>query len=260
MTPQNRNFGLFAFLTICLLMTAQLVRSQSSATPHQTDQKWMALKEKILTTKLTTPQHERLIFQAKDHGFEQDAYLIYHPLTQRRQVDGMAMLWRGMSSLVYWRSKHLRHSDEVQAQLNEAREAFEIAERLIPNEPILLREYGFFLWQFDNQMDKGLKMMRRAETLRPTDPYVHAALGNVYSNHSGNAFNLSKSEREYREAVRIAPNLPSAYWGLSLLYYNLGRYQEAQAQMQTYVRLTPKNNGQDKDQQSIIANVLSQKH
>ena len=213
----------------------------------------------MLATKLVSSQHEMFIFNAKKGQFEEDAYLFYHRLTQKHQTEKFPLLWRGMSAFIFWQSRFLKQSSAVQIQLVEAREAFAGAERLMPEDPILLREYGFFLWQYESQMDKGLKMIQKAEKLRPTDPYVHKTLGNVYSNHSGNAYNLLKAEKEYREAIRLNPDLHGAYWGLSMLFFDMGKYREAQEQMKIYLRLDPQAEQRGKDYRDIINNVMSRK-
>ncbi len=243
---------------LCLLI-AHSLKSQTNLPQRQRDQRWTTLAKSIQETRLSSPQHEIYLLQSKNELFDKETYSIYHHLTKLRSANGYAMLWRGMAAFFFWQSRHLKQSADVEAQLLEARDAFARCKVLIPNEPILLREYGFFLWQYDNQMSEGLKMMLKAISLHPKDSILHLLLGNVYSNRSGNAYSTVNSEKEYRLAVHLNPYNKEGHWGLAMLYFDQENYRAAQEQVTLYIRLCAGVSRQSEIRQQTINAIMNQK-
>ena len=82
--------------------------------------------------------------------------------------------------------------------------------------------------------------MKRAAELAPNSPTVHATLGLVYSNSSGNAYNPQKAEQELRAAIRLDPVFAYPHLVLASFYtYDQKQYQQAQKELNTYKNLAP---------------------
>ncbi len=68
-------------------------------------------------------------------------------------------------------------------------------------------EYGYYLWQFGNNMEHGLSLLKEAAKLAPNDPSIHAILGLVYSNNTGNAYSVNQAIAELKRAAQLEPNI-----------------------------------------------------
>ena len=116
----------------------------------------------------------------------------------------------------------------------QARESFDQALRLSPNNPEVLNNFGWFLC-LRNEGERGLTMMRRAASdgmyASPEKAFLSAGLCLRRMNRLGEA------EDSLRRAVLIRPDLIGGLYNLALLTYERGDYKDAENYLLRYMRL-----------------------
>ena len=120
-----------------------------------------------------------------------------------------------------------------------AREAFDQALRLQPNNPEVLNNFGWFLC-LRNQADRGMELMRRAttDTLYPTPEKAYLSMGLCMRRMGRNA----EAEDYLRRSVLIRPDLIGALYNLAVITFERGNTKDAETYLLRYMRLTPAPN------------------
>ena len=115
-----------------------------------------------------------------------------------------------------------------------ARDAFDRALRISPNNPEVLNNFGWFLC-LRNETDRGLAMMQRAatDTLYASPEKAYLSSGLCLRRAGRNA----EAEEQLRRAVLIRPELIGALYNLALLTYERGAIKEAEGYLLRYMRL-----------------------
>ena len=116
-----------------------------------------------------------------------------------------------------------------------ARESFDSALRLSPNNPEVLNNFGWFLC-VRNEPQRGLPMMQRAaaDNLYPTPEKAYLSAG-LCLRRLGRA---AEAEESLRRAVLIRPDLIGALYNLAQITYDRGAYKEADNYLLRYMRLS----------------------
>lgn len=116
----------------------------------------------------------------------------------------------------------------------QAREAFDRALRLSPNNPDVLNNFGWFLC-LRNDTQRGLDMMLRAgndtQYTSPEKAWLSAGLCMRRANRNNEA------EDYLRRAVLIRPDLIGALYNLAQITYERGAMQDAEVYLLRYMRL-----------------------
>jgi type IV pilus assembly protein PilF len=116
----------------------------------------------------------------------------------------------------------------------QARESFDTALGLSPNNPEVLNNFGWFLC-LRNDTDRGLAMMERAaaDTLyaSPEKAFLSAGLCLRRAGRSAEA------EDRLRRAVLIRPDLIGALYNLAELTFERGNARDAEIYLLRYMRL-----------------------
>ena len=99
--------------------------------------------------------------------------------------------------------------------------------------------YGYFLWQWDNNMTEGLALMKKAIAQEPTIATFHIILAEVYFNPSGNAYSLENMDKEIRTAMRLDPGYAQPHLFLVWLHLRKKQFAAAQKELQAYLSLAP---------------------
>jgi type IV pilus assembly protein PilF len=117
----------------------------------------------------------------------------------------------------------------------QAREAFNRALSLSPNNAEVLNNFGWFLC-LRNDTDRGMEMMLRASN----DPLYHSPEKAFLS--AGlcmrRAGNDARAEEYLRRAVLIRPDLIGALYNLALITHDRGNYKDSEIYLLRYMRLT----------------------
>jgi type IV pilus assembly protein PilF len=115
-----------------------------------------------------------------------------------------------------------------------AREAFNRALALAPNNPEVLNNFGWFLC-LRNDTSRGLEMMRRAasDTLYPTPEKAWYSIG-LCHRRSGN---VAEAEEALRRAVLIRPDMIGALFNLAQVSYERGNTKDAENYLGRYTRM-----------------------
>ena len=115
-----------------------------------------------------------------------------------------------------------------------AREAFDAALRISPNNPEVLNNFGWFLCTRSDPA-RGLAMMQRAATdnmyQSPEKAYLSAGLCLRKMGRTAEA------EESLRRAVLIRPDMIGALYNLAVLNYERGAYKDAETYLLRYMRL-----------------------
>jgi len=117
-----------------------------------------------------------------------------------------------------------------------AREAFDRAMRLDPNNADVLNNYGWFLC-LRGEHPRGLEMMQRAASNplypSPEKSYLSSGLCMRRANRPAEA------ETYLRRAVAIRPDLIGALYNLAEITYERGATKDAEAFLNRYMRVAP---------------------
>ena len=116
-----------------------------------------------------------------------------------------------------------------------ARESFNQALRIQPNNAETLNNYGWFLC-LRNEPARGLELMQRAtaDTLYATPEKAHLSTGLCLRRMGRNA----EAEASLRRAVMIRPDLIGALYNLAVITFERGAMQESENYLLRYMRLT----------------------
>jgi type IV pilus assembly protein PilF len=115
-----------------------------------------------------------------------------------------------------------------------ARESFDAALRLSPNNPELLNNFGWFLC-LRSETQRGLDMMVRAanDTLYPTPEKAWLSAGLCLRRFGRNL----EAEDAFRRSVLIRPDLIGGLYNLALITYERGATKDAEIYLNRYTRL-----------------------
>jgi type IV pilus assembly protein PilF len=115
-----------------------------------------------------------------------------------------------------------------------AREAFDRALGMSPNNPEILNNFGWFLC-LRNETDRGLAMMQRAanDTLYNSPEKAFLSSGLCLRRAGRN----TEAEDQLRRAVLIRPELIGGLYNLAVLTYERGATKEAEVYLLRYMRL-----------------------
>jgi tetratricopeptide (TPR) repeat protein len=235
-------------LLVCaLLWFASCLQAAQKKDPRYLPISAKELQQRVQKTPIDSPQHALLTARANIANLQKVAYDQYTAIWKRKPNDGHANLRRGIAAQNYW--QHILHSTKISGTerfpalfydlQRTARQCLHKASTLLPDSSSAQIAYGFFLWQWDNQMEKGLTLLKKAVSLSPKDARARANLGSVYAKRSGNAYDPQKAEEELKLASRLDPTYAYPHWLLVSLYINTHQYKNAQQAMQTYLNLTP---------------------
>jgi type IV pilus assembly protein PilF len=119
-----------------------------------------------------------------------------------------------------------------------AREAFDRALALSPNNPEVLNNFGWFLC-LRNDSARGLPMMQRAatDTQYPTPEKAWLSIG-LCLRRAGRA---PEAEEALRRAVLIRPDMIGALYNLAVVTYERGATKDAENYLARYTRLAASN-------------------
>jgi type IV pilus assembly protein PilF len=119
-----------------------------------------------------------------------------------------------------------------------AREAFDRALNLAPNNPEVLNNFGWFLCT-RNDTSRAVDMLKRAaaDPLNATPDKALLSLGLCYKRMDRNA----DAEQVLRQAVMIRPEFIGALYNLAILTYERGAYEDANNYLNRYMRMAQPN-------------------
>ena len=119
-----------------------------------------------------------------------------------------------------------------------AREAFNQALRMSPNNPDVLNNFGWFLCLRDDPK-RGLELMQRAaadtQYSSPEKAYLSAGLCLRRMGRS------EEAEESLRRAVMIRPDMIGALYNLAVIKFERGQMKDAETYLLRYMRLATPN-------------------
>lgn len=203
------------------------------------------LIQAIRQTSITSAQQEQLISRARKSSLIDVAYNEYTLLAKKRPNSARATLLKGMTAEILWQQcmdpvARKRLSSVPSGNFwRIAGSCFAEALKQTPGSSSANLEYGYFLWQFGNDMRRGLTLIQKAVALNPKDPRCHCILGLVYSNPTGNAYNLQDAVKELQRATELDPTYAFPHSLLASAYSQLKQKVDAQRELQAYTSLLP---------------------
>ena len=142
--------------------------------------------------------------------------------TYSRVIDQLATPGRGDWTLFYFRG--IAYERSKQWPLAEA--DFKTALTLFPDQPLVLNYLGYSWVDQGINLDEGLRLLRRAVSLRPDDGYVIDSLG--WAHYRMGRF--EEALRELERAIELKPGDPVINDHLGDAYWRVGRKLEASFQ------------------------------
>ena len=170
------------------------------------------LQKRIRTTPLdSTQQHVYLLSRATSSSLSWLSYKEYSALWKKSQDAGYTNLYRGLSSLNFYNSQYspwgkptLSHTQLAKIRAD-AGVSLLRASVALPDSDVAQLSHGYFAWQYGRNMRRGLQILEQVRQRNPKMPSIHATLGSVYNNRSGNAYNTVRAEQALLESVRLDP-------------------------------------------------------
>ncbi|MFN7931466.1 MAG: TonB family protein [Blastocatellia bacterium] len=107
----------------------------------------------------------------------------------------------------------------------EAKKAFEQALKVNPNDFMALNNYGYYLLEQDEPLDKVLEVLKRAESRNSTDPHLLDSLAWAYFKLGS----LDEAEKYIRKSLNYGGNSAEIYNHLGDIHKKRGREEEARA-------------------------------
>ncbi len=195
---------------------------------------------------LDIERQSRLLSRASEWKLQADAYRLYKQRAAEEPNSANAHLLYAMSARLYaetglFKKRGATGIDTYNSLLPEIRSQFQKAISLNPRSARISLSYGFWLWQFDGNMEKGLRLVENAHQLDPQDVGTLATLGSMYANPSGNCYDAKHAEQALNSAIRLDPNYASPRWSLVSLLYEQKRFAEAKRQLDAYIAVIPTN-------------------
>ncbi len=95
-------------------------------------------------------------------------------------------------------------------------------------------------WREKGHLSDLIRLYEADATAEGVDADVYYGLGYAYAIQGGDG-SLEKAETQFQRAISIQADLPLAHYSLGGVYQQQGRYEEALQEMETCIRLIPKN-------------------
>ena len=204
------------------------------------------LIKRIQKTPLSSPEHPTLISRAYMSQLQLSAYEQYTLIWRKHQNDANANYLRGIAAEDYWLWAGRPGAQGPKLSLAELnhypsiiRTSLAKSVELAPNNARAKMSYGYFLWQYDNQMTDGLTLMNQAIKQNPSLPTIHTLLAEVYLNPSTKSYNVNSAEKEARTALQLDPSYARSHLILVRLYINKKQPENAQKELRAYLDLAP---------------------
>lgn len=125
-------------------------------------------------------------------------------------------------------------------EINAARDSFNQALKLQPNNPEVLNNYGWFLCVSTSESQRGLELIKRAQldTMYPTPEKAYVSAGLCLRRLGRNP----EAEDQLRRAVLIRPDLIGALFNLAQITFERGDMKESESYLLRYMKLNPQPN------------------
>lgn len=129
--------------------------------------------------------------------------------------------------------------DQSPSEADDVIERFRRYATLRPNDARAVFDYAMSLWKGKRSdtdpayLDQIESLLRRSISLDPSFSEAHLQLGNLYSQRR----EYREALPEYREALRLAPDLPDVHFRLGQAYVHLGQKDSAQKEFEIHQQL-----------------------
>ena len=152
--------------------------------------------------------------------------------------------------------------DQSPNQADEVIERFRRYAELRPNDGQAVFDYALSLWKGKRsetdaaRLDQIESLLKKSISLDPSSSEIHLQLGNLYSQRQ----KYGEAVPEYREALKLSPDIPDAHFRLGQAYVHLGQKALAQAEFQIHQKLYQEHLAEvDKQRSEIKQFVYSAK-
>jgi hypothetical protein len=241
----NTTFSVALYLTGALFVpSGPFVGEDGHKDPRMAKITREQLRKEVKRGDQDPPAHMLLIHRTNYWGLIDEAYQQYTAVWRTSKTEPFANLFRGEAALLYWEAMgfgtRYKYDPKKSKELTTViRDCFKTAAEAQPPSAIAICEYGFFLWQFDNQMAKGLALLEKAANLAPEEPLVHCRLGLVHLNPTGNAHNAALAKRELETAIQLDPLYAAPHNCIKEVYRQLGMQDAVERAKRAYRALVP---------------------
>ncbi len=142
-------------------------------------------------------------------------------------------------------------------QYPEAAEQLEKALELLPNNVNVMVNLGVTYYQL-GQLTMAIDIYTEAIAISPEDADIHSNLAAAYVQQydpEGSTEPLYLALTQYQEAIKLAPDMPQAHFGMGMVHYLLEQTGEAIAAFERFQELDP---GTDAQATAAAQQILEQ--
>jgi len=213
-------------LVFCLLIYLTLHLTPTRAA----DERCLPISQSEITAQIaqlpiSSPKQIVILLRARHSNLLDTAYNQYTLLWEKTPKDPYVNLLRGLSAECFFEdSMDLRiqplynlHSSRTDL-FSVAHSCLKTASEGAPKFAEAKMEYGYYLWQFGSETEQGLTLLIEAAKLAPSDPRIHATLGLVYSNQTGNVYSMHQAIAELKCAAQLDPTYAYPHAMLADIY------------------------------------------
>jgi tetratricopeptide (TPR) repeat protein len=198
----------------------------------------------LTQTPLESPKHEILIRRASTSRLTGLIYERYTRLWKRKQNDPHLNLWRGIAAMRCFKDVLIKKlpregAPPINVTFRAAQSCLENAVKLAPGSALAQGEYGYYLFQWGNDQQKGVELMKKSVELNPKNATIRTLLGDALSNITGKFYRPTEAEKELKTALELDPDYAEPHFLLMFLYRQEGNKDKAELEKQAYKNLTP---------------------
>ncbi len=229
------------FLLLVLLTRSYAAPSVDGVDPRTHTVTKIQWQREAAKTAIESNKNALLLGQAANSKLAKLAFEHYGSIKARNPANAYAALYYGQAGVFYFEEslsspKFVEKAGGINRIVNDN---LAFAVNKLPKSAYAHLAYGYFLWQFYDQMDEGLALVRKARQLDPKAANIAAVLGLMYSNSGGNCYSLEQAERAYRTSVQLDPKRASTRIGFADVLVQRKKYDEAKKQIAAYLSLAP---------------------
>ena len=234
----------FLWISFAVHLTSALAATDERLQPITRSE----ITVQIAQIPLNSPKQVVILLRAGHSHLLDTAYSQYTLLWNKQPKDSYANLLRGLSAELFFEDSMDLKLQRLYGLHSARTELFLVAQSCLktafetaPKCAEAKMEYGYYLWQFGNEMEHGISLLKEAAKLAPNDPRIHATLGLVYSNQTGNAYSVNQAIAELTKAAQLDPSYAFPHAMLTKVYR--WQHQDAQSKKENLIfeSLLPKS-------------------
>ncbi len=218
-----------------------------------TDERLLPITRSVVTERIahlpiSSAAQIKILLRAENSHVLDTAYEQYTLLWNKNPKNPYTNLLRGLSAELFFSDSMDLRLQPLYGLQSSRTDLFPVAASCLktaavtsPKSAEAKAEYGYWLWQFGDETEQGLSLVKDAVKLAPSNSRIYATLGLIYSNQSSNAYSLNQATAELQHAVQLDPSYAYPHALLARIYKWQHRDFQSDQERLIFKSLSPKN-------------------